>query len=334
MFHSNNYYLLFTAGTKGTPKLEEIMVEESVTPDGTVLAFKDTIVVIPPQAVKQDMQVTLSSSDTKHLTSMLRASGWEKIVQVVVAFHIETSASVSRFDVPVQIVTPLPSDVKLGPNSLIRLMHSNYLRHWVDITNDILSKVSISTSTSKLEIETNLPGWLAISIIEFDASMIAQMVLKYISIEPTMLRFSIYGFLDTERQSMQVAVFVVPCKPNEEPLYKDFDKPNKFVPISFSHVIQAYPNEKLRLEIQGSSFEPDTSLGEENLKFEMEVQQKHNEVYTKWIKFNSSNDQPLCGKMKISSCRGNADTWDIIAHMNLSTRTTCVSSSSSSSSEL
>lgn len=304
-----------------------------VSPAGSVLAFKNTVVVIPKQAVKEDTWVTFSSSDTKHLTSMLKASGWEKIVQVVIAFHIETSTSMTKFDIPIQINTPLPDDVKLGPNSLIRLMHSNYLRHWVDITGD-MAKISITPESNKMEIETNRPGWLAVSIIEFDASMIAQMVLKYISIEPTILRFSVYGFLDTERQSMQVAVSIVPCKPNEEPLFKDFEKPNNFIRISFPHVIQAYPNEKLRMEIQGSSFEPDTSLGEEDLIFEMGVQQKHNDLKTKWIKLNSPADQPICGKMKITSCRGNSDTWEMIAHMNLSTRTTCMASSSSSSSEL
>lgn len=307
--------------------MEEKMVEETISPKGNVLHFKDTVVVIPPRAVKQEMPVTLSSSDTQHLTHMLQASGWEKIVQIVIALHIDTSVSMGRFDKPVQITSPLPKGIKLRENSLLHLMHSTYLRHWEDITTNTLSKVSVDPKSNKLDIETDFSGWLAVSVIDLDASLITEMVLRCISIKPMMMRFSVYGFLDAERQSVQVAVFIVPCNHNEEPLYKDFNRPENFVPISFPQVIQAYPNEKMRLEIQGSDFEPDTSLGEDNLMFDVGVQQSHNEVLTKWIKLTSPTNQPLSGKLKITSCRGNTDAWETIAHMNLSTHTACASPS-------
>ena len=155
------------------------------------------------------------------------------------------------------------------------------------------------------------------------------MVLSNTTIQPLLLCVSVYGFLDAERGSMQVAIFIIPCTPNEEPLYKDFEKPDKFVPISFPRVIRAFPSETLRLEVQGSSFEPDTSLGEDDLVSFVEIQQKHNEVHTKWIKLNSSMDEPLSGKMKVSSRQGNSQDWEMVAHINLSTRTTYTASSPS-----
>lgn len=296
-------------------------MEEMVPASGRVLAFKDTVVVIPPNSVKADTLVSVSSFDTKQLTSMLRASGWETIVQVAAAFHIETSskATSTLFHCPIHIETPVLCDVDIGANSLVRLMHSNYLRHWVDITDDVCSKVSVNSSSGKLDIETNLSGWLAVSVIEFDASLISQMVLKYISVEPATFRFSAFCFLDMERGSMQVAVYIVPCKPNEEPLHKDLSKPDNFIPMSFPHVIQAYPSERLRIEIHGRNFEPDRQNGEDSLTFDVEVQQIHNDILTKWVKLTTSlADEPISGKMRVSR-ENSASGWDTIAHMNLST---------------
>ena len=246
--------------------------------------------------------------------------------------HIECSPPLDKFERPLKISTVLPDDITMGSNSLVRLMHSNFLRHWEDITDCVPSRVSLTGNT--VNMETNLSGWLAVSMIQFDASMIAQMVLKSISIEPIMLRISTFGFIDVERKSVQIAVFVVPCKQNEEPIHRDVDKPENFSPISFPHVIQAYPNERLRMEIVGS-FEPDRTLGETNLMFEMDVQQRHNQIHTKWVKTTSasSSDRALIGKLNITSCRNNTSNWEDIANISLSAKSSFVSSSPSSSSE-
>ncbi len=285
---------------------------------GGELDHKDTKVTIPPGAITQTTTISLSLAGSRQLTSMLKASGWSKIMQVATAFHIECNPPLDQLKKPMQIKTKLPEGTKLGPGSLVRLMHSNYLRHWEDITDDVFSKISVSGED--VYIETNLTGWLAVSVIQFDASMIAQMVLKSISIEPIMLRLSVFGYIDTERKSIQVAIFAVPCKANEEPIHKDADKPENFIPISFPHVIQAFPNEKLQLEIQGT-FEPDVTLGEKSLTFEMDVQQKHNQVHTKWVKSTSACDLPPSGKLNVSSCRNNSSNWETITSISLSMRT-------------
>lgn len=304
---------------KRAQRIEDQAIEDfkDITLEGKELTFKGTKVIIPPNALFQPTTISLSLAESKHLIPMLKASGWDQVVQVATAIHIDCNPPLDHFSKPLQIVTKLPRDMKLGANSIVRLMHSNYLRHWEDITDDVLSKISIEGED--VHMETNLPGWLAISMIQFDASMIAQMVLKSISVEAIMLRLSVFGFVDSERKSTQLAVFVVPCKGNEDPIHKEIDKPVHFTPISFPHVIQAYPNERLQLTISGS-FEADASLGEESLEFELNVQTKHNQIYTKWVKSTTSVDIPLSGKMKVSSCRNNKSAWETIADVSLSMR--------------
>ncbi len=263
---------------------------------------------------------------------MLKSSGWEKIVQVVTALNIECSPPTDIFKKPVQITTALPEGTQIGGNSLVRLMHSRFLRHWKDITEDTFSKINLTDD--KVYIETNLPGWVVVSVIQFNASMIAQMVLKSISIEPIMLRLSVYckSFMDGDRNSIQVATFIVPCKTSEEPLYRELDKPDDFVAISFPHVVHAYPNETLSLEVKGC-FEPDTDQGENDLVSMIYVHQRHNQVSTKWLRSTSSSHQPLCGTLKVSSCRNNTDNWESIASIGLAMRTGYVTPSTSSSSD-
>lgn len=302
---------------------------KNVTPEGAELVFRNITVIVPPHAITHDTDITIRLSDSKHLIPMLKASGWEKIVQLAATVHLECNPPMDHFNHPIKITTELPEESKVDCSSVVRLMHSNYLRHWEDITDCALSKISIEGD--KVHIETNLTGWLAISIIKFNASMIAQMVLKSISIEPVMMRFSVFGLIDAENKSIQVVIFAVPCTASEEPIYRDLNKPANSVSISFPHVVQAYPNERLRLEIQGK-FDPDTSQSEEDLFFEMDMQQKQNQILTKWIKSTSASDMPLSGKLKISSCRNSADKWESIAHIGLSMRSMCVSSSGSSAS--
>lgn len=305
---------------------------KAVGPEGAELVLESTKVTVPAGALSRQTDITLSLADSRHLIPMLKASGWEKIVQLATAVHIECNPPLEHFDRPISIVTSLPEEGEKSMSdrnsSMIRLMHSNYLRHWEDITDDVFSRVGVEGD--EVRMETNLTGWVAISVIQFNASMIAQMVLKSISIEPVMVRLSAYGFMDAERRSVQVAVFAMPCNSSEEPIHKELSKPENFVPISFPHVVQAYPNERLRMEIQGQ-FEPDASLGEESLVFEMEMTQKHNQILSKWVRSTASPDAPFSGKLRVSSCRSSSGKWETVASIGLSMRSGCGGSSSNSS---
>ena len=120
--------------------------------------------------------------------------------------HIECSPHNDHFNKPIKIATKLPNDLKPGPSSKLRLMHSNYLRHWEDITDDVCTKLWVEDDG--ISMETNLHGWLAVLLIQFDASLIAGAVLKSISMEPLMLRLNVFGYIDSERKSIQVCTYV------------------------------------------------------------------------------------------------------------------------------
>ena len=331
----------YVAITKISNKVAEKLAEETVLPSGRVLAYNDIIMVVPPGAVQTETLVTLSTFNTSHMISLLRSTHWDKVVQVAAAFHLETSSSSSSeggvsawFDAHVNIVAPFLGEVTPTATSMLRILHSNYLSHWVDVSDDGSSSVSLSSMSGKLEIETKLTGWLAIVMVDFDPSAIAQLVLRQVSTEPSTFRVSVFGFLDAERKSFQVAIYVVPCKPNEEPLHKDLDEPDNFVPISFPHMIQAFPNERLRVELQGANLEPDRENGEESLAFDMEVHQFHNDILTKWVKMKTdeAGEVSIRGKIKISR-KSNSSGWDTIAHMNLTTIAASMPAASSSNSE-
>jgi len=143
-----------------------------------------------------------------------------------------------------------------------------------------------------------------------DASKIAQMAMRSLSVEPIMLNFSVYcqSFPDDINQ---IAVFVVPCKANGEPIHHDNLKPQHHVTIAFPHTVQAWQGEKLRLDLRGR-FEPDTSSGERNLSYEFEVQQTHNRIFEKWVELTSKADQSLSGKLIVSACRHADNEWESI----------------------
>ena len=318
---------LFLTDLKRTASLNDKILEHSnsITTEGGDFTFAGIQVTVPPGAVSNTTNISFSSSDTKHLMPMLKASGWAKIVQVVTALHVECSPPIDTFNKAIEISTIAPEEAMVNSHCLVRLMHSNYLRHWQDVTDNALSGVTLSDG--KIHMKTNLTGWLAVSVIQFDASLIAQMVLKSISIEPILLRLSVYCYHDTERGSVQIAVFLVPCDQNDS--HSKDQIPENFVPASFPHTFQAYPNEKLRLEMQGN-FEPDVKLGDTDLLFEVNVQNKYSNTYTKWVKMTSvGSDQLLCGKLSVSMCRNQNSSWENIAHVSLAMRSGGTSSSSS-----
>lgn len=261
---------------------------------------------------------------------MLKSTGWDETVKIVAALHVQSDPATEHFEKPVDIAVTLPHDVNLPSVPLIRLLQSNYLRHWQDITDDTNSKILLHDN--KIQITTDCTGWLAITAVQLDVSAIARLAMRSLSIEPIILRFSVYGLMVPESKSIQIAVFVVPCKANEDPIQVETPKPQHHLPIAFPHTIQAYPNERLRLEIQGS-FEPDSSMGETDLTYELDVPRNFNRICEKWLKMTSDVENPLNGKLVISSCRNSESKWERLTEINLSAKTGYASSNSSSGSE-
>ena len=249
---------------------------------------------------------------------------------IVTALNVHSDPTTEHFEKPVDIAVTLAEDVNLPALPLVRLLQSNYLRHWQDITDDTNSKILLHEN--KIQITTDCTGWLAVTAVQLDISAIARLALRSLSIEPIILRFSVYGLMVPETRSVQIAVFVVPCKTNEDPIQVQASKPQHHLPIAFPHTVQAYPNERLRLEIQGC-FEPDTSMGETDLIHELDVPRNFNQICEKWLKLTSHVETPLSGKLIISSCRNSESKWERLTEINISAKTGYVSSNSSSGSE-
>ncbi len=290
--------------------------DEEVGSLGGTLSINCTLVTVPPGALPSNTRVRLSKPDTHQLHSALQAAGWEKTVSIVTALHIECSPSIEHFRKPVDISCTLAEEPKRGALSFVRLQHSNYLRQWKDITDDTNSKVSVLGK--QVQVSTDRLGWIAVAIVQLDASMITQMAMGALAREPIMLKLNVYGQVFAEG-SIQVAVFVVPCRTNEEPIHTDTDleKPPNHVPIAFPHTIQAWPGETLRLELHGC-FEPDTTAGERDLSHEFEVQDSYNQILEKWIRLTSQAHEPLTGKLVVSAQR--AGKWKRTSEINLSNR--------------
>ncbi len=288
--------------------------DERVGPQGGTLSINSTLVTIPPGALRSNTRVRLNKPDAHQLHLALRSAGWEKAVSVVTALHIECSPNIEDFRKPVEISSTLAEEPKRGLFSLVRLQHSNYLRQWEDITEDTNSRVSISGR--QVHVTTDRVGWIAVAIVQLDASIITQMAMQTLSLEPVTLKLSVYGQVFSEG-SIQIAVFVVPCKSNEQPIHKETEKPPNHTPIAFPHTIQAWPGERLRLELCGR-FEPDSTAGEQDLRYEFEVQDSYNHILEKWVKLTSQTNQPLTGKLVVSSQK--AGEWERTAEMNLSNR--------------
>ena len=321
-------------------KLEEKEESSLIREDGGKIAYKSTEVSIPPGAVSEPTQVTLSTSDCQQLRTLLKSQGWDKVVHLSAAMHVQCAPFKERFERPVEITTTLCEGIAIGSCSLVRLLQSKYLRHWQDITDDVKSNLTILGN--KLTISTDQTGWLAVATVQYDISLIAQLAMRSLSAEPITLQLGTYGLTDTENSSIQVAIFVTPfSSPDDVTKSENSQKPQHHRPIAFPHTIQAYPGERLQLVLQGG-FEPDQQMGEKNLYFEFEVQQNFQRILEKWLRITkpsngktmSSQSGSLCGKLIINSCKNVNQKWEPIAEINLSTRAGYSTTSSSSGSEL
>ena len=322
------YHVHSTDGRR-TPKLDDLQTKESevVTEEGGTISCNATTVSFPQNALREETRVTLSMPDLKQLDAVLCTTGWDKTVRIVTAMHISCNPTTENFNHPITLSAVLSKDVQPNPHC-IRLVQSNYLRHWQDVTDDAFSSVKIEGDN--VLITTDRSGWLAVTTVQFDPSAIILKAMRSLSVEPIMLRFSVYGLNVPDTRILQIAVFVSPIISQDE-------KPQHHVSIAFPHTVEAYPGEKLRLSFQGQ-IEPETSMNEKNLFHEFDVQQNHTSICEKWLRMTTSLDRPLSGKVVVSSRRNSLGGWESIAEILLLSKTgfssaTDTSQSASSGSE-
>ena len=317
--------MLFVSLTDGKklPRVDDVKWKESesISLEGGTLSCNSTTVRIPQNAVVTPTQITLSTPDISQLASMLRNTGWDNTVKIVTAVHIDCSPITGHFAVPLEITAALQQKLSSKPQCL-RLVHSNYLRHWQDVTDDQNSSVEIKDE--RVMIKTDRSGWLAVTSIQFDPSLIILKAMRSLSVEPTMLHYAVYGLSVPDTRLMQVAVFISPGSPTDE-------KPQHHFPIAFPHTVQAYPGERLQLTFHGQ-LEPETSMNEQSLSYEFNVPHSHVVICEKWLRLTSPPDTPMSGRLVVNSCRTMTGDWESIAEIRLSSKTGFAKDSKKSSS--
>ncbi len=293
---------------------------ERITETGGTLSCGSTTLTIQPDSIRAMTQVTLSVPDLEQLNTMLQYAGWDSTVHIVTAVQVDCNPVLGHFQNPLEITIALP-DKPCPPNECLRLIQSNYLRHWRDITDD--PSCSVEIQGNQVRLRADRPGWLAVTSIHFDPSLIVVKAMQSLSVEPITLNFSVFGLSIPDTRIYQIATFISPGEPSNE-------TPKHHTPIAFKHSLQAYPGERLQLTFQGQ-LEPETTMNEQDLSFEFSVNRVDTSVCEKWLRLTSPIQAPLNGKIIVSCTRQTIGQWDKISEIRLSTKTGFSSSDVSSS---
>lgn len=279
--------------------------------EGGYLSNKHVGLLVPRGSLESQTEITLSSPDHKQLQTMLASTGWERMVRVLSAVHIECNPSVGRFRQAVRIRTTFPELLQLMSIPPL-LLHSSYLRKWEDITNDASSTINLSEGA--VDVTTDRTGWLAVAVVDVNPIHIASMAMQALSISPITLQVCVYGqpFPD---DIMQITVLLSPSKDSEDQSdssLTDYKATIDHAQISFPYLIQAYPGEQLRCRLKGS-FEPDTNSSETNLYFYFKATQAHSCLSGKFIHLTMPLAKCHGGKMVISRQVCSTGSWEDIA---------------------
>ncbi len=305
------------------PRVDDVKCRESVCIPvaGGTLSCGSTTMTIQPDSIRADTRVTLSVPDLEQLNSMLQYGGWDSTVHIVAAVQVDCNPILGHFRNPLEVTVALP-DKPRPFTGCLRLIQSNYLRHWRDITDD--SSCSVEIQGNLVSIRADRPGWLAVTSIHFDPSLIVVKAMQSLSVEPLTLHLAVFGLSIPDSRIYQIATFISPGEPPKE-------IPKHHLPIAFKHSIQAYPGERLKLAFHGQ-MEPETAMNEQDMSFEFTVNRVDTSVCEKWLRLTSAVNAPLNGKIVVSCCRRMVGEWDKIAEIRLSTKTGCAGSNASSSS--
>lgn len=283
--------------------------------EGGYLSHKHTALLVPRGSLNSQTEITLSSPNHKQLQTMLASTGWEKMVCILCALHIESNPSVGRFQQAVEIRTTFPEDMHRIQSTPL-LLHSNYLRKWEDITRDVSSTISISEGV--VDVTTDRTGWLAVAIVDVNPIHIASMAMQALSISPMTLQVCVFGerFPDN---IMQITVLLSPSREGEDQADShpaDYKATIDHTQISFPYLIQAYPGEQIRCRLKGP-FEPDANSSETNLNFFFKATQAHNCLSGKFIHLTKPFAKCHGGKMVISRQVSSTGSWEDIADVSI-----------------
>lgn len=285
--------------------------------DGGTITSDKVHLQVPGGALPMQTSITLSQYDRNHLHKCIQNSQWANMLQVLTAVQIHCRPPVDRFSKPVIITLPAPSSKGTFNHSLpLRLLHSNYLNHWRDITDNPMSHVEMDAKQGKLEIQSDHTGWLVVASVQLDVTQLMRMALKTVfSNNPVPFQVNVFGHKFSGSNSAQICIFVSPVSGQEdERKSPTLERPPKHVPIAFPHTFEAHIDQKIRLELQGA-MEPDTSAGQSGLVSEFCISQNIPRVVDMTVKLIGT--EHVAGKLLISSFCNAHDRWVSIQEINL-----------------
>ena len=292
----------------GVKKVKRFDITKTVTSAGDLIKLDETSIVIPKDALTNDTKVTLSNMSRTEIHQALQNSPWASMLSVVSAFNICCSPPIVQFNYPIISTITLKED-QPSPRPPFRLLQSNYLNNWADITDDPNTMVTVSDSI--LTVKTSHTGWLLVATMCLDISQIMQMAMKSVfSEEPVTLQVNVFGRM-VPGNSAEITAYLTPATKEDSTLNQKKEPPSDaHKQISYPHSFKAYKGQRIRLELQGNFENKGYLVSEHIIDGQLET------IMSKDAQFASSKS--LNGKLVISKYCNVHGKWEIAQEVGLS----------------
>ena len=288
---------------------EQGVVTAIIGPMGGAIDLEHEHLMIPGGALICDTSIRFKLNDPDKLRQSVNCTQWSDMLNVITVLEIQCRPLVSQFHKPVITNVPLPKELRKIPSLQLRLLQSNYMSNWQDITDEANSSVEVVRhSRDQVQIRTDYTGWLIVARIDFDVTKVMQMAIKSVfHAEPMIVNVNVYGCIFPDNHA-QIVAYLKSAKNNRK---QRTSSPAGFVPIAISdHTIKAHVRQRLRIEVQG--LEMDTG-SEPSTEFT--VEDPLNQIVEKTVKISSP--KRLKGRLVISSYCNAPKGWKKLEEIDL-----------------
>lgn len=278
---------------------------------GGDIALDNISLIIPGKAITSPIRVSLSMLSHEELHSSLEQSPWASMLNIVTMFCIKCTPPMDKFEVPVMASVDLPNPLPPNTSGSLRLLHSNFMNHWEDITDNSTTEVSVNDK--RLTVRTNHSDWLLVASLKLDVTQMIKLAVKSVFIEePIQLQVCVYAHMFNDTDHGQISAFITPLDDSD----KKIEGPLGHKLVSFPHSFKAYNFQKLQFEFKGH-FKPDIEAGQSDMLYNFMVDSTHQQVIEKKVILTEKNTR-IDGKLIISSYITSRDVWETIREINLS----------------
>lgn len=282
---------------------------QMIGPNGGAIDLDKERLLIPGGALSNETSVRFKRNDPDKLRQSVDCSQWSGMLNVITVMEITCRPPVTQFNKPVLITVPLPDGLKKIPSYQLRLLQSNYMSNWQDITDDPRSGIElIGNSREIVQIRTDLTGWLIVARIDFDITKVMQMAIKSVfHAEPMMVNVNVFGCIFPDNHA-QIVVYLKSAPENRK--QQRSETPAGFTPISIPHSIKAHVGQRLRVEVEGLEFESGCEPSTEFV-----VEEPLNQIVEKTV--NIGSPKGLKGRLTISSYCNAPKGWRRLEEIDL-----------------